>query len=142
MPALYRTAKAFADDFGAMEYVLKRSGFIRMNKEVAIADWDLFAQSLGTGFFEHVVGQGIATTLIGDPPQRLLANMKWSPRTKDPLTNVAQLIVNGVCRVRNNYFHGEKFTGGPDWQWERDAALVTEAHLVLKSARVLRTKHY
>lgn len=134
MPDPYRTAKDFADDFGAMEYALKRSGFLRKNREVAEADWDLFAKSLGTAFFEQVVEQGIANTLVNDPPRRLLANMQWSPQTTIPMTNVAQLIVNGVCRVRNSYLHGEKFTGGPDGQWERDAELVAEAHAVLKSA--------
>jgi hypothetical protein len=33
------------------------------------------------------------------------------------------------------YFHGEKFTGGPDGQWERDAKLIEEAHAVLKEAQ-------
>ncbi|MEH6740911.1 MAG: hypothetical protein V7695_20550 [Sulfitobacter sp.] len=134
MPNPHETAKAFTDDFGAMEYALKRSDFLRKNKDVAEADWDLFAQSLGVAFFEHVVGQGIATTLISAPPQRLMANLKWTPQTKEPLANVAQLIINGVCRVRNSYLHGEKFTGGPDGQWKRDVVLVAEAHAVLKSA--------
>ena len=39
--------------------------------------------------------------------------MEWAPANPEPLTNVAQLIVNGVCRVRNSYIHGEKFVGGP-----------------------------
>ena len=130
----YTAAEAFAADFRQMEYVLKRSGYLRKNKEVAEADWDLFAKHLGSGFFEHVVTTEIAKTLIGHPPRRLLANMKWSPQNPRPLANVAELVINGVCRVRNSYIHGEKFTGGPDGQWERDATLVAEAHAVLKEA--------
>lgn len=136
MPDPYSTAKAFADDFGAMEYALKRSGFLRKGKKVAEVDWNLFSQALGTEFFEQVVEQAIATTLIGVPPRRLLADMQWSPQITKPITDVAQLIIEGVCRIRNNYLHGEKFTGGPDGQWERDAILVAEAHAVLKLAMV------
>lgn len=90
---------------------------------------------MGQGFFDHVVTSGVAKTLVGEPPRRLLADMQWDPPNPVPLTNVAQLIVNGVCRVRNSYFHGEKFMGGPAGQWERDAKLVEEAHAVLKEAK-------
>lgn len=40
----------------------------------------------------------------------------------------------GSAAVRNSYFHGEKFTGGPAGQWERDAKLIEEAHAVLIKA--------
>ena len=129
-------ATKFAADFGAMEYALKRAPkYRRKNRAVAEADWDAFARDLGQKFFDHVVKSGVAKTLIGEPPRRLLANMQWDPPSPAPLSNVAQLIVNGVCRVRNSYFHGEKFTGGPAGQWERDAKLIEEAHAVLKEAQ-------
>lgn len=130
----YQAADAFVKDFRQMEYAMKRSGFRRQAKEAAEADWDLFAQSLGPKFFEHVVASGIAKTLIGQPPRRLLNDMTWAPQNPAPLANVAQLIINGVCRVRNSYIHGEKFTGGPEGQWDRDVILVREAHAVLKEA--------
>ena len=60
--------------------------------------------------------------------------MEWSPEKPTPLTNVHELVVQGVCRVRNSYVHGEKFTGGPDHQWDRDLTLITEAHAVLRAA--------
>lgn len=130
----YEAAEAFVSDFRQMEYVLKRSGFLRKEKEIAEADWDLFASKLGSSFFDDTMAAGIAKTLIGRPPRRLLANMEWSPPNPAPLTNIAQLIINGVCRVRNSYIHGEKFTGGPEGQWKRDATLIAEAHAVLKKA--------
>ncbi|RMI05379.1 hypothetical protein U8C41_00320 (plasmid) [Sinorhizobium meliloti] len=130
----YEVAEALVRDFRAMEYALKRSGFRRQDREAAEPNWDLFAQSLGANFFDHVVAAGIAKTLIGDPPRRLLADMSWSPPNPAPLTNVAQLIVNGVCRVRNSYVHGEKISGGPEGQWQRDVTLILEAHAVLKEA--------
>lgn len=127
---------AFAADFGAMEYALKRSPeFRRKNKEVAEADWDAFAKALGPVFFEQIVRSGIANMLISEPPRRLMKDMQWDPPSPAPLANVSQLIVNGVCRVRNSYLHGEKFTGGPEGQWQRDTTLIEEAHAVLREAR-------
>ncbi|WP_439501621.1 hypothetical protein [Aminobacter ciceronei] len=130
----YKEAEDFARTFRQTEHALKRSGYLRKDKDIAEADWDEFAKKLGTEFFQHVIASGIAITLVGDPPRRLLVNMKWSPEKTQPLTNVAQLIVNGVCRVRNSYLHGEKFVGGPEGQFERDTTLVIEAHAVLREA--------
>lgn len=130
----YEAAEMFAADFRQAEYALKRSGYLRKHKKVAEADWDLFAKALGPKFFVDVVAKEIAKTLVGQPPRRLLKNLEWSPPCPVPLTNVAQLLVNGVCRVRNSYIHGEKFTGGPEGQWERDLTLILEAQAVLKEA--------
>ena len=127
-------ARAFAADYGQAEYALKRSGYLRKGKDVAEADWDAFARDLGAGFFKSVVDKQIAKTLIGEPPRRLLATLQWSPEIPLPLTNVHDLIVQGVCRVRNSYHHGEKFVGGPEGQFERDKTLVGEAHRVLREA--------
>jgi hypothetical protein len=130
----YKEAEDFARTFRQTEHALKRSGYLRKDKDIAEADWDEFAKKLGPDFFQHVIASGIAITLVGDPPRRLLASMEWSPEKTKPLTNVAQLIVNGVCRVRNSYLHGEKFVGGPEGQFQRDATLVSEAHAVLREA--------
>ena len=61
--------------------------------------------------------------------------LTWMPEKPEPLRNVEELFVQGVCRVRNSYLHGEKFVGGPDAkQWERDSKLVREALAVLSEA--------
>lgn len=130
----YVVAGAFARQFGDAEYALKRSGRMRLNKETAEADWDAFARDLGPEFFAAVVDKGIAKTLIGVPPRRLMNDLVWAPEIPVPLKNVHELIVQGVCRVRNSYLHGEKFRGGPDRQWERDVTLIKEAHVVLQAA--------
>lgn len=130
----HEIARAFALDFGHAEYALKRSRYLRKNKETAEADWDSFARDLGADFFANVVAKGMAKSLIGDPPRRLMADMVWSPDKTSPLTNVHQLMIEGVCRVRNSLLHGEKFKGGPEGQWARDRTLITEAHAVLNEA--------
>jgi hypothetical protein len=127
-------AEKFATEFRRTEYALKRSRYLRKDREVAEADWDSLARDLGKPFYDHVVAVGIAKTLIGKPPRRLLSTMEWSPVEPKALANVAQLMINGICRVRNSYIHGEKFTGGPEGQWDRDAALISEAHAVLIEA--------
>lgn len=132
----HEIARALALDFARAEYALKRSQYLRKNEKIAQADWDAFARDLGSDFFADVVAKGIAKTLIGDPPRRLMANMKWSPEKTLPLTNVHQLMIEGVCRVRNSLLHGEKFTGGPEGQWARDRTLISEAHAVLNEAIV------
>lgn len=130
----YVVARVFAGQFGDAEYALKRSGRMRLNKKSAEADWDAFARDLGSEFFAAVVANGIAKTLIGEPPRRLTNDLVWAPEIPVPLTNVHELIIQGVCRVRNSYLHGEKFRGGPDGQWERDVKLIKEAHAVLQAA--------
>src|SRR3569833_1069 len=120
----YEAAKAFAIEFGQTEYALKRSGYLRKNRDVAEADWDTFARDLGVDFFSAIVSEQVANTLIGEPPRRLLATMEWSPRKTAPLTSVQELIVQGVWRVRKSFLHGEKFTGGPEGQWDRDTVLI------------------
>lgn len=106
----------------------------RSGSGVAEADWDAFARDLGPDFFAAIVDKGIAKTLIGEPPRRLMNDLQWAPEIPIPFTNVRELIVQGVCRVRNSYLHGEKFRGGPDGQWERDVNLIREAHAVLDEA--------
>ena len=130
----YEIAGAFARTFGEAEFALKRSGLLRQNKNVAEADWDAFARDLGPDFFAAIMEKGIAKTLISEPPRRLMNDLQWAPETPSPFTNVQELIVQGVCRVRNSYLHGEKFKGGPDGQWERDATLIRESHAVLDVA--------
>lgn len=127
-------ARAFTRTFAHAEYGLKRSGYVRANRDVAEADWDAFARDLGPAFFKAMVDKGIAKTLIGEPPRRLLADLQWSPEKTTPLVNVRGLIVEGVCRVRNSYHHGEKFVGGPERQFDRDKVLIAEAHAVLDQA--------
>jgi hypothetical protein len=131
----YIAAEKFAAAFRDAEYALKRSNYLRIDKDNAEADWDSLARDLGQPFFDKIVASGIAKTLISDPPRQLKADgLEWMPKQTTPLSNVHQLIVQGVCRVRNSYTHGEKFRGGPEGQWDRDATLIEEAHAVLEQA--------
>lgn len=119
--------------FGRMEHALKRSGYLKAGRKDAQADWASYAKSLGKPFFDTVVAKGIAITLIGVPPRKLMAEgLEWGPEHPAPLKDAVELFVEGVCRVRNSLIHGEKFVA--TGQWERDGQLVREAFAVLMLA--------
>ena len=54
----------------------------------------------------------------------------FEPEHPPPIANAVELFVRGVCQVRHNYFHGEKFRGGAE-PIARDHALISEARWVL-----------
>ena len=42
---------------------------------------------------------------------------------------------NGLCRVRNGFFHEDRYVSGPNTQqWKRDAGLLRECIAVLNMA--------
>jgi hypothetical protein len=130
----YDDGQRLAALFGHFEHVLKRTGFLKGRRH-AEADWTSFAASLGEAFLAEVRQRGIADTLIHEPPRTLMADgLRWEPELPDPIENVVELFVRGVCKVRNSYVHGEKFVGG-DRSIERDATLVHEALLILELAQ-------
>jgi hypothetical protein len=127
-------AHAFISLFAQLEKSLKDSGQIKRGRKVAEADWSAFADSLGSAFFDRVQQSGKAENLIKEPPRRRMADgLVFSPETPLPLGNIQDLIVLGVCRVRNNLVHGEKF-GVSGVGWERDEILTREARWVLQKA--------
>jgi hypothetical protein len=133
----YEVAREFAEEFARFEYALKRSGYILVKAKDARADWVKFATALGDAFFEEIRLGNVAPTILTDPPRKLMQDgLRWMPEKPPLITNAVDLLEKGVCRIRNSYLHGEKFTGGPDSeQWARDTLLVSEALAVLRSAR-------
>jgi hypothetical protein len=130
----YAAGQELAKLFGRFEHALKRSGFLQ-NKDIAMADWSKFAHEIGDEFYEHIKSSKEAETLLRDPPRKLMRDdLKWEPQKPEPLNDVVELFVQGVCRVRNSFVHGEKFVGG-EGTWERDVKLVSEALFVLREAR-------
>ena len=107
--------------------------FCKEHVERADADWDRFAKSkLGDEFFQEVQKSGLAKMLIGGRPRKQMKEgLAWKPDEAVPITNVTELIVNGVCQVRNHIDHHQKFRGDDEPQ-KRDLALITDAHQVLE----------
>lgn len=124
----------FIGRFAQIEKRLKDAGQIQRGRKAAQADWPTLADSLGQHFFDEVRQSGQADALINEPPRTRMADgLVFSPEMPLPLRNVRELFALGVCRVRNNLVHGEKFVvseGG----WERDEALVRAAQWILELA--------
>lgn len=119
--------------FAIAEQSLKSSRLLK-NKRPAEADWHQLANRLGEKFFESIKLSKRAEALIHEPPRKRLAEgFRWHPEQPAPLTSVEQLLVNGVCQVRNNLVHGEKFAVD-GLSWGRDLALVSESLMVLRLA--------
>jgi hypothetical protein len=130
----YEISREFADLFAAYERALKRGGFLRQDRREAQADWKAFATALGNEFYDEVRASNLADTLIGKPPAKLMREgLEWK-RQECALGNSVELIEQGVCRVRNSLFHGEKFIGNAD-EIGRDFVLVMEALAVLRAAK-------
>ena len=126
--------REFGDLFAKYERALKRGGFLKSGREDAQADWRAFATALGSKFFDEVRTKNLAPTLIAKPPGKLMrADLSWN-RPGRPLQGSVELFERGVCRVRNNFFHGEKFVGNAD-EIERDIILIAEAVAVLLAAK-------
>ena len=127
-------ALEFLDLFARFEFALKRAGILKDRKD-AQANWAEYSKMLGDTFFEHVLRENIAPNLVARPPRQLLAKpLEWSLEVADPLSDVTSLMVLGVCRVRNNYVHGEKLRGGTGDNLARDTALIADAYAVLRTA--------
>ncbi len=131
MTGVDQLTREFTELFGRYEHALKQAGYLRRTPE-AQADWNRFARELGPAFFDAVVASNIAPKLLGDPPKKQMNNLTW-PAVAPP-RNAVELFEQGICRVRNNFFHGEKFIGNPQQQ-ERDAILISEALAVLRAAK-------
>ena len=72
-------ALAFFSAFSRFEFALKRTGYMR-NKDVAEADWDEFADSLGPAFLEEIRVAKCAEELLKEPPRKLIrdgAKLNW-----------------------------------------------------------------
>ncbi|MGE0769426.1 MAG: hypothetical protein AB7L90_23550 [Hyphomicrobiaceae bacterium] len=126
-------AYAFTDLYGGVENALRKTGFCKEHVERADADWNRFAKDrLGEGFFQEAQKSGLAKTLVeGRPRKQMKEGLVWKPNEALPITNVTELIVNGVCQVRNHIEHRQKFRGDEESQ-KRDLALIADAHQVLE----------
>lgn len=124
-------AQAFRDLFARLENMLRRKGYMRTNRTRAEVDWSRFAEELGESFFYDVRNSGKAATLIAEPPRVKHREGGWQPEKQTPVQNVTELIVRGLCQVRNNIVHGEKYV---DPEGPRADTLVVEARWVLEQA--------
>ena len=122
---------AFFELFARAEHALRRIGFVQSNRAKAVVDWRAFARDLREEFFVAVRNSGRADTLIREPPRAYHGEAGWQPRQSAPIADTEDLFIRGVCQVRNNIVHGEKYIFQ---EGERSDDLVKEATWVLEQA--------
>jgi hypothetical protein len=125
----------FNSTFGLIERALRHAGILQKGHDRAFVDWKVFADSLGDSFFKRIQKSGDAAELISSPPGELMNRAQRAVWEKQPaLDSVKDLFIRGVCKVRANLAHHEKFVGDEADQ-RRDHLLVQQALYVLKEAQ-------
>lgn len=128
-----KEAIAFLEMFANAEGAMKRGKFANENKARAVADWGALAAELKEDFFAAIGDSKKASTLIETPPKKLMRGTGWQKDQPAKIENVKDLFIRGVCMVRNNLAHGDKYIG-TDEDRKRDAILIAEATYVLQQA--------
>ncbi len=126
-------ALVYLELFGKAEGCMKRGKFIKNNKRRAEADWTKLARWLGDDFFNEILQSNKARTLIDMPPKAFLHETGWENQQPRPIDQVEDLFIRGICSVRNNLTHGDKYIG-TDVDGQRDTILIKEATFVLQQA--------
>ena len=122
--------------FSRLEYALKRMGFAGESGE-ARADWQKYAQEhpdlLGKTKDERLK-QAVAHLKESPPKKQIVSNghLDWAD---DHFTGIFDLtrVLTLICRIRNNLFHGGKFTCGEELDISRDRKLL-DAGLTIMQA--------
>ena len=127
----------FFRTFARFEYALKASGFHRLGRINAEADWARFAKSAPVrGVLDDPVDAGLTEAtdyILNHPPNKQVienGTVTWSDRPPDAESQSGR-VLGFVCRVRNNLFHGGK--GNQHWfDPERTERLLTHSLTILR----------
>jgi len=125
--------------FARFEYALKREGMLKGNDKRAEAGWDCYAKRV-RHLFEPLISTPIKASvdyLLALPPQRqvvLSGELRFAAISKDVSESNAGYLLRLVRTVRNNLFHGGKFSepGGPIAETSHDQNLLRHALTVLE----------
>ena len=129
-------AEKFFKTFSRFEFALKECHFLLGGTTKAFADWPAFGTALTGAFFKEVHSSGRAHLLLTKPPKTQLTRDGTLDFEKAPPPKNTQQLLEAVCRVRNNLFHGGKH-GDPDANScdpFRNERLITEAQWILEFA--------
>lgn len=125
--------------FSRAEYALKASGFLASANGDAKADWTKFAAYIDASFIDAEATDGplapaVAYMLTHPPKKQLAQNSELVWQVNEPTSqSKTDLILLYVRRVRNNLFHGGKFSH----EWidpERSKRLIEAALVILRTS--------
>lgn len=131
--------------FSCFEFALKSSGWHRppgRNDDPAAgyraeADWDRFAQSLIRAFNSNAspeLAEACDYLLLNPPWRETVVNgvIMWDAVAESDALSDVEKLLRYVRRVRNNLFHGGKFSTLPALDRRRNAELMQFSLVVLK----------
>ena len=98
--------------FSKFEYALKMAGIHNGNGN-AKADWRAFAESISNKFDKNknrTLAECVDYILKNPPNKQIVkdGNLQWADTPPDSKSEI-DLLLQYVCRVRNNLFHGGKY---------------------------------
>ena len=104
-----KLAFQFFRDFSRFEYALKRCGFLRGSEgSDAKPDWNKYVKCI-TGRFN--IEDQCLKYLTDEPPKKQIVqgdSPHWSDMRWKEKDSFEKKVLDAVCVVRNNLFHGEK----------------------------------
>ena len=121
--------------FARFEYVLKRAGWVTVGPE-AKADWDKYGRQHADLLTRNteVRFQNAVAYLKQRPPEKQIvgsSGLAWASDQYSAAFDLARVLTL-VCRIRNNLFHGGKFSSGPVPDASRDKDLLEAALIVMQ----------
>jgi hypothetical protein len=130
--------------FAAFEFSLKSLGFRKKGRPiiegvtyVAQPDWASFALQLRDNFRPDAdprLRQACDHLLYNPPWHEVISGSKllWDTAAESEQLSEIERLLKYVRRVRNNLFHGGKFTSLPVSDLGRNAALIEDSLVILK----------
>ena len=128
--------------FARFEFALKARGYALGDGSRVNPDWDRFAKAI-TPQFDRNADREFATAvqyLLTQPPKKQILNgrkLEWCDAPPDGNQCKAKQVLLMVRRVRNNLFHGGKFSEDTSSSPNRDSSLVENSLVVLRTCLVL-----
>jgi hypothetical protein len=133
----------FLATFSRWEYALKHNGFCRRGaRGQAEPDWRAFAIAHDVALAAVICPEFVAArgALLANPPkyEKICGNgIEWHPNPRRPIETVdADYLLRVVRDIRNNLFHGGKFSGG-SLELAQDRHLINNAIRLLEGAAVI-----
>ncbi|MEN5088583.1 hypothetical protein ABE426_19120 [Sphingobacterium faecium] len=122
--------------FSRFEFALIASGKVK-GRNYAMADWTTFANEIQQQYDETVKNeesQVAVNYILGNPPSFLandVGHVQWKIKNFEEGTLEIIKLCEFIKSIRNNLFHGSKFTFQAHNNRERDFKLVESALIIL-----------
>ncbi|MFA5863671.1 MAG: hypothetical protein WC975_03195 [Phycisphaerae bacterium] len=123
--------------FARFEYALKRAGYLKENEKRVMLDWDSFAKDISGKLDKDPdpkLKKAIEYLTVHPPKKQVVKEKKlgWQDISKIDSKGIEAWILRVIRTIRNNLFHGGKFTGKPVEEVARNDKLLNASVIVLR----------